>query len=81
MTDPAILAQLTSIAADDSDVTPGTLGFLIVFVLGVATWLLMKSMNKQFKKVDFPQPEEDKTEKRAASDKQDADQHRKDTKH
>ncbi len=38
---------------DDDKVTPGLLGFLVFAALGAAVWLLMKSMNKQFKKVDF----------------------------
>ena len=38
---------------DESKVTPGTLGFLIVVALGVALWLLIRSMNKQMNKIDF----------------------------
>ncbi|WP_269432068.1 hypothetical protein [Saccharothrix sp. ST-888] len=39
--------------------TPGLLGFVVFAALGVATWFLLKSMNKQFKRVDFveePEP-------------------------
>lgn len=41
-------------AVDDSKVTPGVLGFIVVAVLGVATWLLIRSMNRQMKKIDIP---------------------------
>lgn len=37
---------------DPNDVTPGLLGFLVVFAMGVATWLLLRSMNRQLAKVD-----------------------------
>ncbi|WP_327680241.1 hypothetical protein [Kitasatospora sp. NBC_00458] len=46
------------LAVDDAKVTPGLLGFVVFAALGVATWFLAKSMNRQFKKVDFvEQPE------------------------
>ncbi|MFF2041344.1 hypothetical protein ACFVVX_13010 [Kitasatospora sp. NPDC058170] len=54
--------NLTSLAADlvpDEKVTPGLLGFVVFAALGVATWFLVKSMNKQFKRVNFveePEP-------------------------
>ncbi|MBC3984879.1 hypothetical protein H8N00_17970 [Streptomyces sp. AC563] len=38
---------------DDNKVTPGVLGFIVFAVIGVAVWMLMKSMNKHMKKVDF----------------------------
>ncbi|MEU3569869.1 hypothetical protein AB0E96_15810 [Kitasatospora sp. NPDC036755] len=41
------------LAVDDAKVTPGLLGFVVFAALGVATWFLAKSMNRQFKKVDF----------------------------
>ena len=44
---------------DKDKVTPGVLGFIVFAVIGGAVWLLMKSMNKQMKKVDFEEgPEE-----------------------
>ncbi|MDH6123120.1 hypothetical protein [Kitasatospora sp. GP82] len=43
----------TGLALDDAKVTPGLLGFVVFAALGVATWFLVKSMNKQFKRVDF----------------------------
>ena len=41
-----------------SDVEPGLLGFLVVAALGVALVFLLRSMNKQFRKIG-PPPEED----------------------
>jgi hypothetical protein len=40
-------------AVDESKVNPGILGFLVVALLAVATWLLIRSMNRQLHKVDF----------------------------
>ena len=40
-----------------NDVEPGLLGFLVVAVLGLALVFLLRSMNKQFKKIG-PKPED-----------------------
>jgi hypothetical protein len=40
-------------AYDKNKVNPGLLGFVVVALLGVATWLLIRSMQKQLRKVDF----------------------------
>jgi hypothetical protein len=40
-----------------SDVEPGLLGFLVVAALGLALVLLLRSMNKQFRKIG-PRPED-----------------------
>jgi hypothetical protein len=47
-------------AVEESNVNPGLLGFVVVALLGVATWLLIRSMNRQIKKIDLPDdaPEE-----------------------
>jgi hypothetical protein len=47
-------------AVQESNVNPGLLGFMVVALLGVATWLLIRSMNRQIKKIDLPDdaPEE-----------------------
>jgi hypothetical protein len=49
------VTQLVPLAKelDENKVTPGILGFIVFALLGGAVWLLMKSMNKQFKKIDF----------------------------
>ena len=52
---------MTFLAATNStalnDVEPGLLGFLVVAALGVALVFLLRSMNKQFRKIG-PPPEE-----------------------
>lgn len=48
---------LSVLALDSDRVAPGLLGFLVVAALGVATWFLIKSMNKQLKKIDFDESE------------------------
>ena len=49
------LAALAAAAASSSasnDVVPGVLGFLVVAAMGVALVFLLRSMNKQFRKID-----------------------------
>jgi hypothetical protein len=41
------------LALDKNNVNPGALGFVVVALLGVATWLLIRSMQKQLGKIDF----------------------------
>ena len=48
------------LAVADDRVTPGVLGFIVVALLGVATWLLIRSMNRQLRKVDFPERERER---------------------
>jgi hypothetical protein len=44
-------------AIDPNSVSPGVAGFLVVFVLGVATWLLIRSMVGHLRKVRYsPDP-------------------------
>ena len=52
------LAALAAAAASSSanDVEPGVLGFLVVAAMGVALVFLLRSMNKQFRKIT-PGPE------------------------
>jgi hypothetical protein len=46
--------HLTQLADfNQNKVTPGLLGFVVFAAIAGACWLLMKSMNKQFKKIDF----------------------------
>ncbi|MFE2411862.1 hypothetical protein ACFXDE_26310 [Kitasatospora sp. NPDC059408] len=59
MSAPVNLVHLAAdLAVDDAKVTPGLLGFVVFAALGVATWFLAKSMNRQFKKVDFAEDPE-----------------------
>jgi hypothetical protein len=50
-----------------NDVEPGLLGFLVVAGLGVALVFLLRSMNKQFKKIGPPPEDAEATEAEGAS--------------
>ena len=56
-----------ALAVEDQDVSPGVLGFLVVAALGVATWLLIRSMNRQMRKIDLPDDTGDTGDARGAS--------------
>lgn len=43
------------LAVEEDKVTPGVLGFLVVAALGVATYLLIRSMNRQIRRIDLPE--------------------------
>jgi hypothetical protein len=51
------LASSSNTSSTISNVEPGLLGFLVVAALGIALVFLLRSMNKQFKKIG-PKPEE-----------------------
>jgi hypothetical protein len=54
----AVLASSPSNSTSSiSNVEPGLLGFLVVAALGVALVFILRSMNKQFKKIG-PRPED-----------------------
>ncbi|HEV7627161.1 MAG TPA: hypothetical protein VGO89_11745 [Streptomyces sp.] len=52
---PTGLVQLLPLAKDldENKVTPGVLGFIVFAAMGIAVWMLMKSMHRHMKKVDF----------------------------
>jgi hypothetical protein len=55
MTALALLAELATAVtgpAEDS-VTPGLLGFLVVFCLALATWLLMRNLTARLRRLKF----------------------------
>jgi hypothetical protein len=52
-----LIATATNSTSTINDVEPGLLGFLVVAGLGLALVFLLRSMNKQFKKIG-PKPEE-----------------------
>lgn len=52
------MTRATAVAIADSSVSPGVLGFLVVAALGVATWLLVRSMQRQIRKIDFDEDAE-----------------------
>ena len=64
MTFIAVLASSSSNSTSTiTNVEPGLLGFLVVAALGVALFFLLRSMNKQFKKIgprsEDPSPADD----------------------
>jgi hypothetical protein len=52
-----VLASGTNSSSTISDVEPGLLGFLVVAALGFALFFLLRSMNRQFRKIG-PKPED-----------------------
>lgn len=54
MTAYALTVLAVAQKLEDNDVSPGVLGFVVVALLGVATWLLIRSMNKQIRHIDLP---------------------------
>ena len=53
-----VLAAVAASSSSTDNITPGVLGFLVVAAMGVALVFLLRSMNKQFRKIG-PKPEED----------------------
>ena len=64
----AIATQDVLQTVDPADVTAGGIGFVVIASLAVGTAILLRSMNKQLKKVDFEEepevarPETDRAE-------------------
>ena len=50
-----VLAAVAASSSASNDVEPGVLGFLVVAAIGVALVFLLRSMNKQFRKIE-PKP-------------------------
>ena len=46
-----LAATVAASSPPSDDVTPGVLGFLVVAAIGVALVFLLRSMNKQFRKI------------------------------
>jgi hypothetical protein len=46
------------LAVPEDKVTPGALGFVIVVALGVALYLLIRSMNKHIARIEAPREDE-----------------------
>src|ERR1700747_3611473 len=57
----AALAAAGASSSASNDVEPGVLGFLIVAAMGVALVFLLRSMNKQFRKITPEEPPEAKS--------------------
>lgn len=52
------MTALLILAVNDEKVTPGVLGFLVVAALGVSTYLLIRSMNRQMRNIQVPRDEQ-----------------------
>jgi len=50
------LAAIAASSSSTSNVEPGVLGFLVVAAMGAALVFLLRSMNKQFRKIT-PEPD------------------------
>ena len=61
-----ILAAVAASSSSTDNITPGVLGFLVVAAMGVALVFLLRSMNKQFRKIT-PEPEDSTGENEKAS--------------
>lgn len=59
-----VLPSLAAVPAANQ-VVPGVLGFLVVAALGVALFFLLRSMNKQLRKVSGGPPWQDRGEREA----------------
>lgn len=54
----AVAAETVNAQPDEDKVTPGTLGFLVMFALAVATVLLVRSMVGHLRKIRYGTPPE-----------------------
>jgi hypothetical protein len=62
-----LLAAASTNSSTISNVEPGLLGFLVVAAIGVGLVFLLRSMNKQFRKIGPPPEELQDTEAEGAS--------------
>ncbi|GAA3094711.1 hypothetical protein [Streptosporangium carneum] len=58
---------------DTATVSPGLLGFLVVAALGLALYLLVKSMRRQISKIEVPSEAELRKQNKGAASKGAAD--------
>ena len=65
----AVLAAAAASPSASNDVEPGVLGFLVVAAMGVALVFLLRSMNKQFRKIT-PKPGPSSTDGEEAADQE-----------
>ncbi len=59
-----MIAVLASSSSTTGDVQTGVLAFLVVAAMGVALVFLLRSMNKQFRKIGPPPADEDSSRPR-----------------
>jgi len=51
-----------SVSLDPNQVSPGLLGFIIVCIIGLATWFLCKNMAKHLRKLDLNRLDQEEAE-------------------
>ena len=69
----AAFAAAAASSTASNDVEPGVLGFLVVAAMGVALVFLLRSMNKQFRKIT-PDPDAPDGEQAAGGEQPGGDQ-------
>lgn len=57
---------------DPNDVSPGLLGFIIVCIIGLATWFLLRNMAKHLRKLDDGRADLDEAEPIGPADRKPA---------
>jgi hypothetical protein len=68
------VAAIAASSSSTDNITPGVLGFLVFAAMGVALVFLLRSMNKQFRKITpDPAAKGDPQAPQAPSDGQDAE--------
>ena len=70
-----VLAAVAASSSSVNNVEPGVLGFLVVAGMGVALVFLVRSMNKQFRKITPPPPGADDDQDAGASAEDPASTH------
>ena len=51
-----------AVSLDPNQVSPGLLGFIIVCIIGLATWFLLRNMSKHLRKLDMNRVDQDEAE-------------------
>jgi hypothetical protein len=48
-----------AVSLNPNSITPGLLGFIVVCIIGVATWFLGRNLAKHLNRLDADRPDED----------------------
>lgn len=54
---------------DPNDVSPGLLGFIIVCIIGLATWFLLRNMAKHLRRMNEGRAEQEEAEPAGPDDR------------
>lgn len=58
-----------AVSLDPNQVSPGLLGFIIVCVIGLATWFLLRNMAKHLRKLDANRVDQDEADQPELNDR------------